>query len=114
MSLLVRAAPFAAAFLLLAQTNPPGPRIAPYRSAVGGGGAFWFALTRAGQWAAVAVVCPDIIPGSEDLAPNARNLPIRIFQGEADPAVSVESTRDWHRRLLNAGAAVEYIEYPGI
>jgi hypothetical protein len=83
-------------------------------SGMGGGGALWLALTRPGDWAAVAAVCPDTVPGSEELAPNALNLPIRLFQGELDPLVPVESTRAWHRRLLNAGAPVEYIEYPGV
>jgi poly(3-hydroxybutyrate) depolymerase len=83
-------------------------------SGMGGGGALWLALTRPGVWAAVAAVCPDNIPGSEELAPNALNLPIRLFQGELDPLVPVESTRAWHRRLLNAGAPVEYVEYPGV
>src|SRR5207248_7230006 len=78
------------------------------------GGALWLALTRPDQWAAVAVVCPDAMPGTEDLAANAVNLPIRLFQGELDPVVTAESTRAWHRRLLNAGAPVEYIEYPGV
>jgi len=81
---------------------------------MGGGGALWMALTRPDQWAAVAVVCPDAIPGSEELAANAVNLPIRLYQGEMDPAVPAESTRAWQRRLLNAGAPVEYIEYPGV
>jgi predicted peptidase len=83
-------------------------------SGMGGGGAHWLALTRPGEWAAVAAICPDTIPGSEELVPNALNLPIRLFQGELDPLVPVESTRAWHRRLLNAGVRVEYIEYPGV
>ncbi|HMC63137.1 MAG TPA: alpha/beta hydrolase-fold protein, partial [Candidatus Solibacter sp.] len=83
-------------------------------SGMGGGGALWLALTRPDQWAAVAAVCPDPFPGAEELAGNALNLPIRLYQGELDPAVPAESTRAWHRRLLNAGAPVEYIEYPGV
>jgi hypothetical protein len=83
-------------------------------SGMGGGGALWLALTRPDQWAAVAAVCPDSIPGTEELAGNALNLPIRLYQGEVDPAVPAESTRAWQRRLLSAGAPVEYIEYPGV
>jgi len=83
-------------------------------SGMGGGGALWLALSRPDQWAAVAAVCPDPIPGTEELAGNAINLPIRLYQGELDPAVTSESTRAWHRRLLNAGVPVEYIEYPGV
>lgn len=83
-------------------------------SGMGGGGALWLALTRPDQWAAVAAVCPDPFPGTEELAGNALNLPIRLYQGELDPAVRAESTRAWHRRLLAAGAPVEYIEYPNV
>jgi len=83
-------------------------------SGMGGGGALWLAFTRPDQWAAVAAICPDPTPGTEELAGNGLNLPIRLYQGELDPAVRPESTRAWHRRLLNAGVPVEYIEYPGV
>lgn len=83
-------------------------------SGMGGGGALWLALTRPDRWAAVAAICPDSPPGTGELAANGLNLPIRLYQGELDPAVPPESTRAWQRRLLNAGAPVEYIEYPGV
>jgi poly(3-hydroxybutyrate) depolymerase len=81
---------------------------------MGGGGALWLALTRPDVWAAVAPVCAFTVPGSEELAPNALNLPIRLFQGALDPAVPAASSRAWQRRLLDAGAPAEYIEYPGV
>ena len=81
---------------------------------MGGGGALRLALTRPDVWAAVAPVCAFPIPGSEELAPNALNLPIRLFHGALDPAVPAASSRDWQRRLLDAGAPAEYIEYPGV
>jgi pimeloyl-ACP methyl ester carboxylesterase len=81
---------------------------------MGGGGALWLALTRPDVWAAVAPVCAFTIPGSEELAPNALNLPIRLFHGALDPAVPAASSRDWQRRLLDAGAPAEYIEYPSV
>ena len=81
---------------------------------MGGGGALWLALTRPDVWAAVAPVCASTIPGSEELAPNALNLPIRLFQGALDPAVPAASSRAWQKRLLDAGAPAEYIEYPGV
>ena len=83
-------------------------------ASMGGGGALWLALTRPDVWAAVAPVCAAVIPGSDELAPNALNLPIRLFHGDQDPAVSVESSRAWQRRLLNLGAPADYIEYPGV
>jgi pimeloyl-ACP methyl ester carboxylesterase len=81
---------------------------------MGGGGALWLALTRPEIWAAVAPVCAATIPGSEDLAGNAVNFPVRLYQGELDPAVAAESSRRWHRRLLDAGVAVDYTEFPGV
>ena len=81
---------------------------------MGGGGALWLALTRPDVWAAVAPVCASTIPGSEELAPNALNLPIRLFHGALDPAVPAASSRAWQKRLLDAGAPAEYIEYPGV
>src|SRR5664279_1207832 len=83
-------------------------------SSMGGGGALWLGLTRPDLWAAVAPVCADVFPGTEDLAPNALNLPMRFFHGDADPAVAVESSRQWQRRLLTLDSPVEYIEYPGV
>src|SRR5438046_1067983 len=81
---------------------------------MGGGGALWLALTRPDVWAAVAPVCAATIPGSEELAGNALNFPVRQFQGELDPAVFAESSRQWQRRLLEAGVTADYIEFPGV
>ena len=81
---------------------------------MGGGGALWLALTRPDVWAAVAPVCPSTIPGSEALAANALNLPIRLFHGDQDPIVPVETSRAWQRRLLDAGVPADYMEYPGV
>ena len=81
---------------------------------MGGGGTLWLALTRPDLWAAVAPVCPDVFPGTEDLAPNALNLPVRLFHGDLDPDVKVESSRLWQRRLLGLNSPVEYIEFPGV
>ena len=81
---------------------------------MGGAGALWLALSRPDVWAAVAPVCPSTLPGSEALAPNALDLPIRLFHGDQDPIVPVESSRAWQRRLLDAGVAADYVEYPGV
>src|ERR1017187_1825506 len=77
-------------------------------------GARWLALTRPDVWAAVAPVCADVFPGTEDLAPNALHVPMRFFHGDMDPVVGVESSRQWQRRLLTLESPVEYIEYPGV
>ena len=81
---------------------------------MGGSGALRLALTRPDVWAAVAPICPAALPGIEDLAPNALNLPIRIYHGEQDPIVPVVVSRAWQRRLLDLGNPVDYIEFPGV
>jgi hypothetical protein len=81
---------------------------------MGGGGALRLALTRPDIWAAVAVLCAATGPGSEEIAGNALDLPVRFFHGEQDPIVPVASSRAWQRRLLDLGAPVEYIEYPAV
>jgi pimeloyl-ACP methyl ester carboxylesterase len=81
---------------------------------MGGAGALRLALTRPDVWAAVAAVCPAPEAGFEGLAGNALDLPIRIFQGDQDPIVPVENARLWQRRMMDAGVAAEYLEFPGV
>jgi fermentation-respiration switch protein FrsA (DUF1100 family) len=81
---------------------------------MGGGGALRLALTRPDLWAAVAPVSPAFVPGTEDLAANALDLPIRVYQGEQDPFTPAEGAREWQSRLLDAGVESDYIEYPGV
>ena len=81
---------------------------------MGGGGALWLGLTRPDIWAALAPVCAAAPDGTEVLAPNALNLPIHLFHGDADETVPVEVSRLWQKRFLDLGARAEYIEYPGI
>jgi hypothetical protein len=52
------------------------------------------------------------MPGSEDLAPNLLNVPLRLYHGELDTIVPVASSRAWQRRLLDAGVPAAYTEYP--
>ncbi len=81
---------------------------------MGGAGALWYALTRPDVWAGVAVLAPAALSDATALAKNALNLPLRLFQGEDDPIVSPQQTRDWQRRFEDAGIAVRYFEYPGV
>jgi predicted esterase len=81
-------------------------------ASMGGGGALWLGLTRPDLWAAVAAVCPQAPPGTEELATNALDLPVRLFQGAQDPLVPAESSRRWWSRLQEAGADVQYTEFP--
>jgi hypothetical protein len=81
---------------------------------MGGGGALWLGLTRPDLWAAIAPVCPQVREGTVELAANALNVPLRLFQGERDPVVPVAGTRQWHKRLLELGVSAEYVEYPAV
>ncbi len=83
-------------------------------SSMGGGAALWMALTRPDVWAAVAPVCAAPVPGSEEIAGNALNLPIRLFHGDQDPLVPVTASRQWQKRLLDLGVPVDYVEFPGV
>jgi pimeloyl-ACP methyl ester carboxylesterase len=81
---------------------------------MGGGGTLWLGLTRPDVWAAIAPVCAATPRGSEELAGNALNLPVRMFHGDQDTAVPVDGSRRWHKRFLDLGVKAEYVEYPGI
>ncbi len=81
---------------------------------MGGLGALRLALTRPDVWAAVAAVCPLPSESMEPLAANVSNIPVRLFHGDQDPAVPVAASRLWQRRLLDAGVATEYLEYPAV
>jgi len=81
---------------------------------MGGGGTLWLGLTRPDVWAAIAPVCPAPPQGTENLAPNALNIPVRFCQGGADPVVRPAGVREWAKRLETLGTKVEYVEYPGV
>lgn len=81
---------------------------------MGGGAALWMALTRPDVWAAVAPVCASPMPGSEEMAGNALNLPVRLFHGDQDPLIPVVTSRQWQKRFLDLGVAVDYVEFPGV
>jgi poly(3-hydroxybutyrate) depolymerase len=83
-------------------------------SSMGGGGTLWLGLTRPDIWAAIAPVCPSPPPEAEELAANAINVPVRLFQGMLDPVVPAAQTRAWRERLEAAGARVEYTEFPTV
>jgi enterochelin esterase-like enzyme len=81
---------------------------------MGGGGTLWLGLTRPDLWAAIAPVCPAVRRETEDLAPNALNVPVHLFHGDQDNSVPVEVSRRWQKLLLRLGGPVEYREYPGV
>jgi predicted peptidase len=77
-----------------------------------GGEGVWAALaTTRGRFAAAIVLCGN---GFEDqIVPDAK-IPVWIFQGDADPIVSVEQTRRWVAAIQKAGGAPKYTEVPGV
>jgi predicted esterase len=80
---------------------------------MGGSGALRLALTRPDVWAAVAAVCPD----SDDpgpFAPNALDLPVRLYHGDEDAFAKVEISRKWMKVLSGLDTEVEYTEYPHV
>ena len=79
---------------------------------MGGGGALWLAATRPDVWAAVAALCPDSMPGTDELAGNLLDVPLRLYHGDIDTIVPVNASRDWQRRLLDLGVPVSYTEFP--
>lgn len=81
---------------------------------MGGGGSLWVGLTRPDVWAAIAPVCPAPPSGTIELAGNALNVPVHLFQGADDSVVSPEEVRAWADTLDALGTDVTYTEYPGV
>ena len=81
---------------------------------MGGGGTLWIGLTRPDYWAAIAPVCPAIPAMTDVYYPQAKGLPVKVFHGDEDPVVKVESSRVLVSALKSAGANVTYTEYPGV
>jgi poly(3-hydroxybutyrate) depolymerase len=79
---------------------------------MGGGGALWLGMTRPDVWAAIAAVCPAPPEEAMAFAPNALNLPVRLFHGSADALIPVILSRSWNDRLRELDTHVEFTEYP--
>jgi predicted peptidase len=77
---------------------------------MGGEGA-WAALALApGRFAAALPLCGY---GFDDMIAPAASTPVWIWQGAADPIVSVERARQWVAALKHAGGTPKYTEVPG-
>ena len=75
-----------------------------------GGEGVWAALAH-GRFAAAIALCSYGF--DDEVEPDAR-VPVWIFQGEADPIVSVERARKWVAALRQAGGSPKYTEVPGV
>jgi predicted peptidase len=77
-----------------------------------GGEGVWAALSIApARFAAAIALCGY---GDAYMIPRVAKVPVWIFQGEEDPAVSVSRARQWVAELRQAGGAPRYTEYPSI
>ena len=77
-----------------------------------GGEGVWAALALAhGRFAGAIALCSDGF--DDEVKPDAK-VPVWIFQGEADPVVSVERVRKWVAALREAGGSPKYTEAPGV
>lgn len=76
---------------------------------MGGWGAYEWAATRPSRFAALAVLCAGFDPAC---APRLSGLPIRIYHGEKDEAVSVGLGLEMHEALRSAGADATLTLYP--
>jgi poly(3-hydroxybutyrate) depolymerase len=81
---------------------------------MGGGGSLWIGLTRPDVWAAIAALCPSPPDEVKTFAPNAANLPVHIFQGDADTVVTPEATRALVQLFKPYSGGVKYTEFPGV
>ena len=99
-----------------------------------GGNGSWFLASRyTERFAAAVIVCgfiskrkgltsgvdypalaPDAPDEFADLAKRVSPIPIWIFHGDADQAVSVEESRKMFAALKAIGADVQYTELPGV
>jgi predicted peptidase len=78
---------------------------------MGGEGVWAVLATARGRFAAAIALCSD---GFDDqVAPDSK-VPVWIFQGDADPIVSVERVRGWVAALRKAGGSPKYTEVPGV
>lgn len=61
-------------------------------------------------FAAAVPICGTVAPSRLSAA---KDVPFRIFHGDADNVVPVEGSRQAYKALKRAGGDVEYIEFPG-
>lgn len=77
---------------------------------MGGMAVFDLAERYPNMWAAAVPICGTINPKRLD---KARTVKFRIFHGDADNIVAVESSRLAYYTLKKLGAEVDYVEFPG-
>lgn len=78
---------------------------------MGGMGTYDLAVRYPQIFAAAIPICGTVNPVR---LPAAVDVKFRIYHGDADNIVPVEGSRQAYKALKEAGAEVEYIEFPGV
>jgi predicted esterase len=63
-------------------------------------------------WAALAPVAPAFYSSPDELV-KIKNTPVIVVQGDADPFVNVDMTRQFVEKMKSLGMRYVYIEVPG-
>ena len=77
---------------------------------MGGAGTFHLGVKYASDWAAIAAIAPAAFAMDPDMLAEVPEMPVMIVQGDADPLVPVENTRQWADKLEELGMTHEYLE----
>jgi predicted peptidase len=79
---------------------------------MGGGGTWHFGVKYPEIWAALAPVAPAFYTTPDELA-KIQKMPVIVVQGDDDPFVSVNQTRQFVEKMKSLGMKYVYIEVPG-
>jgi dipeptidyl aminopeptidase/acylaminoacyl peptidase len=79
---------------------------------MGGGGTWHIGIKYPEIWAALAPVAPAFYTSPDELV-KIKNTPVIVVQGDDDPFVSVNNTRQFVDKMKSLGMKYVYIEVPG-
>src|SRR5215468_6880772 len=79
---------------------------------MGGGGTWHIGIKYPEIWAALAPVAPAFYTSPDELV-KIRNTPVIVVQGDDDPFVNVNNTRQFVEKMKSLGMKYVYIEVPG-
>ena len=97
--------------ICLAKPEVDNDRIYVMGLSMGGMGTFDMAIRYPELFAAAIPICGTV---NASRLSASKGVAFRIFHGDADDVVPVEGSREAYRALKEAGADVEYIEFPGV
>jgi predicted esterase len=84
---------------------------------MGGAGAIYLGVKHASLWAGIGAIAPAHAPAgitaaNYSLEP-AKQIPLIIVQGDADPLVPYAGVREWIAKAKDLGITHQYIEIAG-